>query len=178
MPTAGSRRGVSVIAPAQGVRGAKPLKLLFACRTKIISVCVIYNCERSERKIVLPIDFSRFLCHLRESSLEEEHGRISPWNPESSSIYKFSLFSLMLNKFSRRLRRGIFISGGKIPPRRCLDETLTTTQAIHQCLSSAAIIIRDRRLISDLFTHYRRVFTTAIILDDRSNSRIHSRKSH
>ena len=88
--------------------------------------CVIYNCERSERKIVLPIDFSHFLGHLRESSLEEGDGRIAPGilNP---AVYTNSVYLLMLNKFSRRLRRGkIFISGGggRIPPRRCLDETL------------------------------------------------------
>ena len=30
-----------------------------------VCVCAIYNRERSQRKIVFPIDFSRFLCHLR-----------------------------------------------------------------------------------------------------------------
>ena len=93
-PQRGPDAGFRVRAPGQGVRGAKPLNLLFASRTTLLSVCVcvIYNCERSERKIVLPIDFSCFLCHLRESFLEEGDGRIAPWNPESSSMYKFSLF--------------------------------------------------------------------------------------
>jgi len=64
-PQRGPDAGFRVRAHGYGVRGAKPLKLLFACRAKIICVCVRYNCERSERKIVLLIDFSPFLCHLR-----------------------------------------------------------------------------------------------------------------
>jgi len=54
MPTAGSRRGVQSEPLVLGVRGAKPVNLLFASRMTII--CVICNCELSERKIVLPID--------------------------------------------------------------------------------------------------------------------------
>ena len=91
----------SVRAPGQGVRGAKPLNLVFASRTTIICVCVIYNWEQSERKIVLPIDFSCFLCHLREFPRRGD-GRIAPGilNP---AVYTNSVYLLMLSKWIMEL---------------------------------------------------------------------------
>ena len=70
-PQRGPDAGFRVRAPGQGT-----LKLLFACGVKNICLCVIYNRERSERKIVLPIDISRFPMPPQGSSLEEGHGRI------------------------------------------------------------------------------------------------------
>jgi len=102
-PQQGPDGGFRVKGPGQG-----PLKLLFACAVKIICVSVIYNRERSVRKIFLPIDFSRFLCHLRGVPRNRGIAGFGEWPPEimNPAVYTNSVYFLLLNKFYRRLQRG------------------------------------------------------------------------
>ena len=57
-------------------------------------MCVCVNRERNERKKnSYPSIFHALFATLGEFLYKEEgHGRIAPWNPGSSSVYKFSLF--------------------------------------------------------------------------------------
>jgi len=112
------------------VRG--PLKLLFACGAKIISlcvcvgVCVIIASEASE-KLCYPSTFHSFCATLGEFPRRGVWPDC-PWNPGSNSVYKFSLFINVDGTFSRRLRGSEISVTETITETEMIDATLTETE--------------------------------------------------